>query len=588
LRDCRNVEINRIMTNNLTLAIRNGTIVDGTGREPFEGDIGIAGDRIVQVGRSVGRATEEIDARGMLVTPGFVDIHTHYDGQVTWSNQVTSSSLLGVTSVLMGNCGVGFAPCHEEHRQILMRLMEGVEDIPGVVLAEGLPWNWTTFADYLDALEARRYDADIATQIGHAPLRVYVMGERGAAREPASDEDKAAMGRIAGEAVRAGALGFSTSRTIIHRSSDGSPTPSFGAAEDELTAIARGLTAAGRGVLQLVSDFDDVDREFAMLRRVVEQSRRPMSLSLLQHEQFPDRWRRLLGHIHTAVDDGLEIKAQVGARPVAIILSFALSMCPFSQLPTYESLKNLPAPLRLAQLRDPQMRARILSEEHHDEHYGRRVANFDNLYALRDPPDYEPHPDASIAAIARREGRTPAEVAYDLLLENDGQAMLYRPLYNYADKDLEVVREMLRHRDTLPGLSDGGAHYGYICDASFPTYLLTHWVRDRSRGERIDLPTVIKWQTQDTAAAVGLHDRGVLLPGYKADVNVIDFDRLRLRAPQITYDLPAGGRRLSQKADGYRATIVSGVITYRDGVASGALPGRLVRGARARPVVAAA
>jgi N-acyl-D-aspartate/D-glutamate deacylase len=572
-----------MMTGQPAMVIRNGTIVDGTGREPFEGDVAIANGRITDVGRVAARGADELDARGMLVTPGFVDIHTHYDGQVTWSDRLASSSLLGVTTVLMGNCGVGFAPCHQKHRQILMRLMEGVEDIPGVVLAEGLPWNWTTFPEYLDALEARRYDADVATQIGHAPLRVHVMGERGAAREPATDEDKAAMGRIAGEAVRAGALGFSTSRTIMHRSSDGSPTPSLGAAEDELTAIARGLTAERRGVLQLVSDFDDVDAEFAMLRRVVEQSRRPMSLSLLQHEQFPDRWRRLLGHIHEAVDDGLEIKAQVGARPVAIILSFALSLSPFSQLPTYESLKNVPAPRRLAMLRDPTTRARILAEEHRDENYGRRVANFENLYPLREPPEYAPIPDARIAAIARRAGRGAAEVAYDLLLENDGRAMLYRPLYNYADKDLEVVREMLRHPDTVPGLSDGGAHYGYICDASFPTYLLTHWVRDRSRGERLDLPTVVKWQSHDTAAAVGLHDRGVLLPGYKGDVNVIDFDRLRLRAPEIVHDLPAGGRRLSQRADGYRATIVSGEITYRDGVATGALPGRLVRRAQAGP-----
>ena len=576
------------MANESSLIIRNGTLVDGTGGEPFEADIAIVDGLITQVGQVTGRANEEIDARAMLVTPGFVDIHTHYDGQVTWSNQLASSSLLGVTTVLMGNCGVGFAPCHEVHRQILMRLMEGVEDIPGVVLSEGLPWNWTTFPDYLDALEARRFDANVATQIGHAPLRVYVMGERGAAREPATEDDRNAMARIAGEAVCAGALGFSTSRTIMHRSSDGTPTPSLGAAEGELTAIARGLGAAGLGVLQLVSDFDDVDAEFAMLRRVVEQSGRPMSLSLLQHEAMPDRWRRLLGHIHTAVDDGLVMKAQVGARPVAIILSFALSMCPFSQLPTYESIKDLPLTRRLALLRDPAMRAKVLAEEHHDAIYGRRVANFDNLYQLRDPPDYEPHPEASIAAIARREGKSAAEVAYDMLLEDDGQAMLYRPLYNYADKDLEVVREMLQHRDTVPGLSDGGAHYGYICDASFPTYLLTHWVRDRSRGEKLSLATVVKWQTRDTAAAVGLHDRGVLLPGYKGDVNIIDFERLRLRAPQIVHDLPAGGRRLSQKAEGYHATVVSGVVTYRDGTPTGALPGRLIRGARPAPTRSAA
>ena len=364
-------------------------------------------------------------------------------GRLRGAHQLASSSLHGVTTVLTANCGVGFAPCHDEDRQILMRLMEGVEDIPGIVLAEGIPWNWKTFPDYLDALAARRYDADVATQIGHAPLRVYVMGERGAAREPATCADKTNMARLAGEAVRAGALGFSTSRTTIHRSSDGSPTPSLGAAEDELATIARGLTAEGRGVLQLVSDFDDVDCEFGMLRRVVEQSRRPMSLSLLQHEHAPERWRRVLEHVRAAVEDGLEIKAQVGARPVAIILSFALSLCPFSQLPSYEALANEPPERRRALLRDPKVRARILAERHHDENLERRVANFDNLYPLHDPPEYEPIPESSIAAIARREGRRPTDVAYDLLLENDAQAMLYRPLYNYADKDLEVVREML-------------------------------------------------------------------------------------------------------------------------------------------------
>jgi len=571
------------MSNDLTLVIRNGTIVDGTGREPFEGDVAIAGDKIVQVGRVTGRGQEEIDARGQLVTPGFVDIHTHYDGQVTWSHQLASSSLLGVTTVLMGNCGVGFAPCHKEHQQILMRLMEGVEDIPGIVLSEGLPWNWRTFPEYLDALEARRYDADVATQIGHAPLRVYVMGERGAAREPATDADKTEMARIAGEAVRAGALGFSTSRTIIHRSSDGNPTPSLAAPEDELTAIALGLTAVNRGVLQLVSDFDDVDAEFGMLRRIVERSGRPMSLTLLQHEHLPERWRRVLGHIEAAVNDGHQMKAQVGARPVALIFSFSLSLCPFSGLPSYEAIASLPLEQRLQKLRDPSIRTRILSEEHEDELYRRRVANFDNLYPLKDPPDYEPRPDTSIEAIARGLGKDPAEVAYDMLLEAGGRAMLYRPLYNYAAKDLEVLREMMLHRDTIPGLSDGGAHYGYICDASFPTYMLTHWVRDRARGERLPLADVIKWQTQDTAAAVGLRDRGVLAAGYKADVNVIDFDRLRLRAPEIVHDLPAGGRRLSQRAEGYRATIVSGAVTYRDGAPTGALPGRLLRGAQSRP-----
>ncbi|MFY9136573.1 N-acyl-D-amino-acid deacylase family protein [Zwartia sp.] len=569
-----------------SLIIRHGTIVDGTGGKPFVGDIKIVDGLIAEVGQVTGSADREIDAKGMLVTPGFVDIHTHYDGQVTWSNNVASSSQLGVTTVVMGNCGVGFAPCKQEHRDITMKLMEGVEDIPGVVLDEGLPWNWSTFPEYLDALEAREFDIDVATQIGHAPLRINVMGDRGAKREPSTEEDRSKMAALAVEAIKAGALGFSTSRTILHRSSDGSPTPSLGAAEGELTAIAKGLGEAGLGVLQLVTDFDDVDEEFAMLRRIVETSGRPLSLTLLQHEHLPDRWRRVMEHMHAATDAGLKMKAQVGARPVALILSFALSLCPFTQLPSFEALRSLSPEERLKKLRDPEIRAKILSEEHGEAMYKRRVANFDNLYPLGDPPDYEPKPEDSIAARAERAGVDPTAFAYDYLLENDGTAMLYRPLYNYADRDHEVLREMLMDRDTVPGLSDGGAHYGFICDASFPTYLLTHWARDRSRGERIPLELLVKWQTQDTAATVGLNDRGVLRPGYKADVNIIDFEGLKLHAPKIVYDLPAGGRRLGQAAEGYRATIVSGVVTYQNGTHTGKLPGKLIRGAQKAPVAA--
>lgn len=575
------------MANQSSLIIRNGMIVDGTGGKPYRGDIKIVDGFIKEVGQVTGSATEEIDAKGMLVTPGFVDIHTHYDGQVTWSNQVASSSQLGVTTVVMGNCGIGFAPCNVEHRAIMMKLMEGVEDIPAVVLDEGLPWNWRTFPEYLDALEARHFDADVATQIGHAPLRIHVMGERGAAREPATESDKAEMARLAAEAVRAGALGFTTSRTILHRSSDGHPTPTLGAAEGELTAIAKGLGEIGLGVLQLVSDFDDTDNEFAMLRRIVEQSGRPLSLTLLQHEHLPQRWRRVMEHMHAATDAGLKMKAQVGARPVALLMSFSLSLCPFSNLAAYESLKVLSLAERLARLRDPAIRAKILSEEHTEELYKRRVANFENLYPLGDPPEYEPKPEDSVAAMAQRAGKNPAEFAYDYLLENEGEAMLYRPLYNYADQNLEVLREMLLDRDSVPGLSDGGAHYGFICDASFPVYLLTHWARDRSRGEKLALEQLVKWQTHDTAATVGLNDRGLLLPGYKGDINIIDFDRLSLRAPQIVHDLPAGGRRLGQKAEGICATIVSGVVTYRDGIATGKLPGKLIRGAQVARALAA-
>ena len=351
------------MTSQTTLIVRNGLIVDGTGGKPFIGDIKIVNGLIAQVGSVSGLADKEIDAKGMLVTPGFVDIHTHYDGQVTWSNKLASSSQLGVTTVVMGNCGVGFAPCKEEHRDIMMRLMEGVEDIPGVVLTEGLPWNWSTFPEYLDALEVRQFDIDVAAQIGHAPLRIHVMGDRGAAREPATEQDKAEMARLTAEAVKAGALGFTTSRTILHRSSDGQPTPSLGAAESELTAIAKGLGNIGLGTLQLVTDFDDVDAEFAMLRRIAEASGRPLSLTLLQHEHLPDRWRRVMEHMHNATDAGLKMKAQVGSRPVALIFSFALSLCPFTQLPSFEALRPLNPEDRLNKLRDPAIREKILAEE---------------------------------------------------------------------------------------------------------------------------------------------------------------------------------------------------------------------------------
>ena len=575
------------MTNPATLIVRNGLIVDGTGAKPFVGDIKIVDGLIAQVGTVSGPADKEIDAKGMLVTPGFVDIHTHYDGQVTWSTKLASSSQLGVTTVVMGNCGVGFAPCKEEHRDIMMRLMEGVEDIPGIVLSEGLPWNWSTFPEYLDALEGRQFDIDVAAQVGHAPLRIHVMGDRGAAREPATEQDKAEMARLAAEAVKAGALGFTTSRTILHRSSDGQPTPSLGAAESELTAIAKGLGNIGLGTLQLVTDFDDVDAEFAMLRRIAEASGRPLSLTLLQHEHLPDRWRRVMEHMHNATDAGLKMKAQVGSRPVALIFSFALSLCPFTQLPSFEALKNLSPEDRLKQLRDLTVREKILAEEHTEAMFKRRVANFENLYPLGDPPDYEPAPEDSIAGRARRAGQEPAAFAYDYLLGDNGTAMLYRPLYNYADQNHDVLREMLLDRDTVPGLSDGGAHYGYICDTSFPTYLLTHWARDRTRGEKIPLEDLVKWQTQDTAATVGLNDRGQLKPGYKGDINIIDFAKLKLHAPKIVNDLPAGGRRLGQSADGYVATIVSGVVTYQNGVPTGALPGKLIRGAQKTQSVAA-
>jgi N-acyl-D-aspartate/D-glutamate deacylase len=569
------------MSTDPSLVIRGGTIVDGSGGAPFKGDVAIAGGRIVAVERHITRrGGEEIDARGKVVAPGFVDIHTHYDGQVTWSNRITPSSLHGVTTVVMGNCGVGFAPCRRTDHELLIRLMEGVEDIPEPVLSAGLPWTWESFADYLASLEARAYDIDIATQLPHAALRVYVMGTRGADREPATEADRAAMRRLAAQAVRDGALGFATSRTINHRASDGRHIPTLTAEEDELTDIALGLKDAGRGVLQVVSDLRDLDGEFAMLRRLVERSGRPLSISLAQNDRSPQRWRQTLDLIERASGDGLPIKAQVCGRAIGLLLGFELSRNPFFTHPTYLKVAHLPLKERVVELRKPEMRAAILAERPADNRdLLARIGNYDKIFLLGDPPDYEPPPENSLAGIARRTGRKPDEIAYDAMLERGGTGMLYVPFLNYSAGDLEAAREMLTHRDTIPGLGDGGAHCGIICDASFSTFLLTHWARDRRRGQRLPLEWVVSAQARETAEAVGLRDRGVLKAGYKADVNVIDFDRLALRAPEVVYDLPTGGRRLTQRADGYEVAVVSGVVTQRDGVATGALPGRLVRGA---------
>jgi N-acyl-D-aspartate/D-glutamate deacylase len=565
------------------LIIRNGLVIDGSGNLPVIADVLIQDGVICEVGKIPHDVAQTIDARGFIVTPGFVDIHTHYDGQATWSQYLRSSSELGVTTAVMGNCGVGLAPCSPENRTSLVTLMEGIEDIPGVVLNEGLPWSWQSFEQYLDALESRRYDIDIAAQIGHAPLRIEVMGQRAKAHAPATDEDCQRMAALVKGAIQAGALGFTTSRTLVHKGSDGQHTPSLGASAKELLKIAGALRELNQGVIQLITDFEDVQAEFALMRALCEESKRPLSFTLLQHEHRALRWREVLSLLHKATAQGLPMKAQVGARSVALILGLGLSMCPFSGLPAYEALKDLPVPERLHRLRDPKVKAKILSQAHADPVLARRVANFENMYVLGDPPDYEPRPEDSLAAMAAREGATAAAFTYDLLASGDGETLLYRPLYNYADQSLDAVREMLMDPDTIVGLSDGGAHYGYICDASFPLYLMTHWGRDRTRGERIPLEQLVKWQTADAAAAVGLHDRGMIAPGFKADLNILDFDRLRLHKPHIAHDLPAGGRRLAQSAQGIVATLVSGVVTYREGVSTGHLPGRLIRGARPGP-----
>jgi len=574
------------MAEDLDLIVRGGTVLDGTGSDAVTADVGVRDGRIVEVGRIDGDAAEVVDADGLLVTPGFVDIHTHYDGQVTWESQVVPSAWHGVTTVVMGNCGVGFAPVRPSHRDKLIELMEGVEDIPGAALHEGISWEWETFAEYLDAVDRRPHDIDVAAQVPHGAVRLYAMGERGADRAPATAEEITEMGAIVGDAIRAGALGFTTSRTLNHRTSRGEPTPTLTAGEDELLGIARAMGEVGAGVIQLISDFDELDAEFDRLRHMVEVSGRPLTISLSQVDRMPQRWRELLDRIEQASAEGLDIRGQVAVRPIGVLLGLQASLNPFLANPVYRELADRPLDERVAALRDTGVRERLLAAARAVGDGGRKRFMFDQwdkMFPLGDPPDYEPDPAHSVAARATREGRTPEEVALDLLLADDGRAFLYFPLFNYTDFNLDVARQMLTHERTLVGLGDGGAHVGTICDASFPTTLLAHWGRDRDRGERLALPWIVRAYSAENARAVGLHDRGVLAPGYRADLNVIDFDRVQARRPEMAFDLPAGGKRLLQRADGYVATVVAGQVVYREGVHTGALPGRLVRGAQPAP-----
>ncbi|HEX2892236.1 N-acyl-D-amino-acid deacylase family protein [Vineibacter terrae] len=572
------------------ILIRGGAVADGTGAPVREADVALKDGRVVAIGKDLGSASEEIDARGKLVTPGFVDIHTHYDGQAVWDSRMQPSSWHGVTTAVMGNCGVGFAPVREGDRQRLIELMEGVEDIPGAALHEGLSWSWESFGDYLDALEARPRDIDICAQLPHGALRVFVMGERGARLEAANPDDIAAMRRLAREAAEAGAIGFSTSRTLNHRTITGDPTPSLRATEDELLAIAMGLKDAGRGVLEFISDWNtpDAETEFAMVRRLVAQSGRPLSFSLGQRHSEPHAWRKLLELTDAAVREGLSIRAQVAPRPIGVLLGLQGSRNPFFSLRAYREIADRPLEARVAIMRQPEFRKRLLEEAKAlptGDAAHRRLAAFDRMFALGDPPDYEPPLSDSIAARAAREGRTAADLAYDILLEQDGRSFILAPFANYADGNLDVCRQMLDHPHTLVGLGDGGAHVSIISDASFSTYLLAHWGRDRASG-RFPIERLVRKHTQDNARAVGLLDRGVLAPGMKGDVNVIDLDRLRVERPYMSADLPAGGKRLLQPARGYVATIVSGQVTYRDGEPTAALPGRLVRGPQSAPAAA--
>jgi N-acyl-D-aspartate/D-glutamate deacylase len=569
------------MTSTPDLVIRGGTVADGKGGDLYEADVAISGGRITEVGKVTAKGKEEIDAKGKLVAPGFVDVHTHYDGQVTWSQDITPSSQNGVTTAIMGNCGVGFAPCRPVDHQRLIQLMEGVEDIPEPVLSAGIPWAWESFPDYMEWLSKRSFDMDVGAQLPHAALRVYVMGDRGARRDPSTPEDNKAMAVLAADSVRAGALGFSTSRTLNHRTSTGDYTPTLKAGEDELTAIAAAMHGQGRSVLQFVLDLSTINEDLPMMLRVAENTRIPVSFSITQNDKAPQRWRQTLDTIAAASARGLSITAQIAARPVGLMLGLELSRNPFQTHPSYQAIAKLPLKERLARLHQPEVRAAILSEHAtatDDPLFFR--PNYDKMYLLGNPPDYEQPPENTLGAQARREGKQPEALAYDAMLTDDGRGMLYVPFLNYADGNLDATREMLRDPNAVPGLSDGGAHCGIICDASFPTYLLTHWTRDRTRGEKLSIPFVVAAQSRKTALSVGLYDRGVIAPGFKADVNVIDYDRLHLHPPKVHYDLPVGGRRLMQQVDGYDATIVSGAVTQRGGKATGARPGKLVRGAQ--------
>ena len=557
------------------LVIRNGTIIDGSGGEPVVGDVAIDGSTISAVGTVDDKGRREIDAGDHLVTPGFVDIHTHYDGQVSWDPLLAPSSWHGVTTLVMGNCGVGFAPVRPDRHEWLIGLMEGVEDIPGTALAEGITWDWESFPEYLDAIEAVPHAVDIGAQMPHGALRTYVMGERGALREDASDDEIDEMARLTAEAVRAGALGFTTSRTKRHRAADGSYTPTLTASPRELVAIAAAMGRAGGGVFELVSDLQDLDAEFALFREMAATSGRPLSVTINQHDSDPDLFRRVLKLVEQAVDEGVHMRAQVAGRPIGVLMGVETSFHPFLLTPSWQEVATLPGAERVARLADPELRERIVAET-----AASSKTNWTKVFPLGDPPDYEPPPDTSVAAIAERERRRPEDVAYDVMIANGGTEFLYLPLFNYSQFDLEPTREMLTHPYSLLGLSDGGAHCGAICDASVPTSMLTLWGRDRTRGERLPLPWLVHKQTRETAEAVGLLDRGLLAPGLRADVNVIDFDNLRLHRPQMVHDLPAGGRRLIQKADGYTATIVAGEVTFEDGEHTGALPGKLIRGAQ--------
>ncbi len=559
------------------IVLRNGTVVDGTGAPRRIADIAIDGKLITAVGGDVGRGRREIDARGLLVTPGFVDIHTHYDGQATWDPYLTPSTWHGVTTVVFGNCGVGFAPVRKGAAPYLINLMEGVEDIPGTVLSEGVKFNWESFPDYLDALEAAPKVIDVGAQVPHCALRFYVMGERGAdhAAVP-KDEEIAQMGELLEEALRAGALGFTTSRTIKHRAADGRSTPSLSAGEPELFGLASAMKRAGRGVIEVNSDFGP--GEFEILRAAAQVADRPLSVLLLQVNNAPELWRETRAQIHEARKAGVHVNGQVGCRPIGLMMGLETTIHPFSSHPAWTAMNNLTPAQRIDRLqRNADLRRKLVEERPVDEHTTRIADALHRIYVVDDTYDYEPHPSLSIGARAQASDTSPWALALDAMMARNGKQLLVETFENYTEGNLDNIREMIQDEATIMGIADGGAHVCTVCDASAPTFLLTHWARDRKRGAQLPLEFLVRKQTRDCALAYGMKDRGVLAPGYRADLNIIDFDKLGVRKHEVVYDLPAGGRRLMQRADGYRHTFVAGVETLRDDQHTGALPGRLLR-----------
>ena len=568
------------------LIIRNGTIVDGLGGEPYVGDVAVRDSVIAAVGTVNGSsAKREIDATGLLITPGFVDLHTHYDGQSIWSERLTPSSAHGVTTVVMGNCGVGFAPCRQEDHDVLVDVMAGVEDIPGVVMTDGLPWNWETFPEYLDALDAGKRDIDVAAYLPHSPLRVYVMGQRGADREPATAEDLAKMRTLAKEAMEVGALGFASSRLTIHKTESGSPIPSYDAAREEIEEIARGVVDGGGGLLQFVPDIPSGGYQPVLqtVFDVAEDVGLPVTFTLVVANAGDPTWADAITMVEKANAAGGDITAQLLPRPIGLIIGLQLTANPFVLYPSYREIAHLPLAERVAEMRKPEVRARILADKPGHGHPILYVTQmWDWIFPLSDNPNYEPDPSTSISARARARGVNPMEEAYDRLLDDDGRAMLLVATSNLEHNSLDTVGELLHRDDVVLGLGDGGAHYGMICDASYSTYFLAHWARDRKSG-RFEVSEAVRRLTSVPARVAGLGDRGRIAVGYKADLNVIDHAALRIHKPVITHDLPAGGRRLDQTADGYVATIVAGEVIAENGVPTDARPGKLVRGRQSVP-----